>query len=98
MVGLYITYYRREDAARVIAAVDGTTSPGGNGEVMRASHGTTKYCISFLRGVSCSNNGCMDLHEWGDDADCFTKEDLTTLCVLSIFEFSFINGNIGNTL
>ena len=49
---------------------------------MRASHGTTKYCMSFLRGQNCSNNGCLDLHEWGDKNDCFTKEDLTTLYVL----------------
>ncbi|KAI5119088.1 hypothetical protein M0805_004861 [Coniferiporia weirii] len=79
ILGLYITYYRREDAARVIGAVDGTPSPSGGGDVMRASYGTTKYCIAFLRGVSCTNNGCMDLHEWGDEKDCFTKEDLTTL-------------------
>lgn len=80
-MGLYITYYRREDAARAIQAVDGSPSPSGGGDVMRASYGTTKYCIAFLRGVSCSNHGCMDLHDWGDQKDCFTKEDLTTLYV-----------------
>ncbi|GLB35074.1 putative RNA recognition motif containing protein [Lyophyllum shimeji] len=80
VVGLYITYHRREDAARAIAAVDGAPSPGGGrGEVMRASYGTTKYCMAFLRGVSCSDHSCMNLHEWGDEKDCFTKEDLTTL-------------------
>src|ERR1700722_7356737 len=79
VVGLYITYHRREDAARAIAAVDGTVSPGSSREVMRASHGTTKYCMSFLRGASCSDHACMNLHEWGDEKDCFTKEDLTTL-------------------
>ncbi|CAA7267893.1 unnamed protein product [Cyclocybe aegerita] len=79
VVGLYITYHRREDAARAIAAVDGTSSPGGGREVMRASYGTTKYCMTFLRGVSCSDHSCMNLHEWGDEKDCFTKEDLTTL-------------------
>ncbi|KAJ7090331.1 hypothetical protein B0H15DRAFT_838159 [Mycena belliarum] len=79
VVGLYITYHRREDAARAISAVDGTASPGGGRDIMRASHGTTKYCMSFLRGVSCSDHGCMNLHEWGDEKDCFTKEDLTTL-------------------
>ena len=81
VLGLYITYYRREDAARAIHAVDGSPSPSGGGDVMRASYGTTKYCIAFLRGVSCSNHGCMDLHDWGDQKDCFTKEDLTTLYV-----------------
>ncbi|RDX52715.1 hypothetical protein OH76DRAFT_1344716 [Lentinus brumalis] len=79
VVGLYITYHRREDAARAIAAVDGAPSPGGGGEIMRASYGTTKYCMAFLRGVSCPDNSCMNLHEWGDEKDCFTKEDLTTL-------------------
>ncbi|KAG8217254.1 hypothetical protein J3R82DRAFT_5345 [Butyriboletus roseoflavus] len=79
VLGLYITYYRREDAARCISTVDGAPSPGGGREVMRASYGTTKYCMGFLRGVSCSDHTCMNLHEWGDEKDCFTKEDLTTL-------------------
>ncbi|KAF8797910.1 hypothetical protein BYT27DRAFT_7124516 [Phlegmacium glaucopus] len=79
VVGLYITYQRREDAARAITAVDGTHSPGGGRDVMRASYGTTKYCMAFLRGVTCSDHSCMNLHEWGDEKDCFTKEDLTTL-------------------
>ncbi|OCH89107.1 hypothetical protein OBBRIDRAFT_41131 [Obba rivulosa] len=79
VVGLYITYHRREDAARAIAAVDGAPSPGGGQEIMRASYGTTKYCMAFLRGVNCADHGCMNLHEWGDEKDCFTKEDLTTL-------------------
>ncbi|PFH50694.1 hypothetical protein AMATHDRAFT_176752, partial [Amanita thiersii Skay4041] len=79
VVGLYITYYRREDAARAIAAVDGAASPSGGREIMRASYGTTKYCMAFLRGVSCHDHNCMGLHDWGDDKDCFTKEDLTTL-------------------
>ncbi|KAJ6500570.1 hypothetical protein C8R45DRAFT_819975 [Mycena sanguinolenta] len=79
VVGLYITYHRREDAARAISAVDGTTSPGGGREIMRASHGTTKYCMAFLRSVTCNDHACMNLHEWGDEKDCFTKEDLTTL-------------------
>lgn len=86
VVGLYITYHRREDAARCIAAVDGTASPGGGNEVMRASFGTTKYCMAFLRGASCTDHGCMNLHEWGDEKDCFTKEDLSTLYVaMSMF-------------
>ncbi|KAG9102786.1 transcriptional repressor general negative regulator of transcription subunit 4 [Ceratobasidium sp. 370] len=78
-VGVYITYHRREEAARAIGAVDGSPSPGGGGEIMRASYGTTKYCMNFLRGVQCTNHSCLDLHEWGDERDCFTKEDLATL-------------------
>ncbi|KAF6765082.1 hypothetical protein DFP72DRAFT_870057 [Ephemerocybe angulata] len=79
VIGLYITYTRREDAARAIAAVDGAPSPGGGRDIMRASYGTTKYCMAFLRNVVCNDHNCMNLHEWGDEKDCFTKEDLTTL-------------------
>ncbi|KZT28671.1 hypothetical protein NEOLEDRAFT_768407 [Neolentinus lepideus HHB14362 ss-1] len=79
VVGLYITYHRREDAARAITGVDGAPSPGGGNDVMRASHGTAKYCMAFLRGQTCNDHSCMNLHEWGDEKDCFTKEDLTTL-------------------
>ncbi|KAJ3541141.1 hypothetical protein NM688_g6126 [Phlebia brevispora] len=79
VVGLYITFHRREDAARCIAAVDGAPSPSGGNDPMSASYGTTKYCMAFLRGVSCQDHSCMNLHEWGDESDCFTKEDLTTL-------------------
>ena len=99
VVGLYITYHRKEDAARCIAAVDGSASPGGGNEIMRASYGTTKYCMSFLRGVNCPDHNCMNLHEWGDEKDCFTKEDLTTLYV-SLYYFFFgckltvVTGNI----
>lgn len=79
IVGVYVTYLRREDATKAINALDGSPSPAGGGETLRASYGTTKYCMSFLRGLNCSNNACVDLHEWGDKNDCFTKEDLTTL-------------------
>lgn len=90
MLGLYITFHRREDAARCIAAVDGTASPGGGRDLMRASYGTTKYCMTFLRGATCSDHACMNLHEWGDEKDCFTKEDLTTLyALLSAFRDTF---------
>jgi hypothetical protein len=90
VIGLYVTYHRKEEAARCISAVDGAPSPGagGGGDVMRASYGTTKYCMSFLRGQTCSDHGCMNLHDWGEEKDCFTKEDLTTLYVLR-WSFSF---------
>jgi hypothetical protein len=57
---------------------------------MRASYGTTKYCMAFLRGVSCTDHTCMNLHEWGDEKDCFTKEDLTTLYVWILRTFLWV--------
>lgn len=70
---VYITYARREDAARAIQLIDGTVH---DGRTLRASYGTTKYCTFFLRGISCQNGGCMYLHEAGEEADSFTKEQM----------------------
>ncbi|KAJ1733043.1 transcriptional repressor general negative regulator of transcription subunit 4 [Coemansia biformis] len=72
-VGVYVTYTVREDAARAINAVDGSMLEG---RVLRATFGTTKYCSYYLRNIPCQNPGCMYLHEPGEEADSFTKEDL----------------------
>ncbi|KAF9079876.1 transcriptional repressor proteinral negative regulator of transcription subunit 4, partial [Mortierella sp. AD031] len=72
-VGVYITFIRKEDAAKAIAAIDGSI---WDGKILRASYGTTKYCSYYLRGLSCQNPGCMYLHEPGEDADSYSKEDL----------------------
>ncbi|KAG4304275.1 hypothetical protein PORY_002250 [Pneumocystis oryctolagi] len=74
-LGVYITYYRKEDAAKAIAAVDGSLN---DGRILRASYGTTKYCSTYLRNQPCPNPNCMYLHEPGEDADSFTREDLST--------------------
>ncbi|KAI3654704.1 hypothetical protein MP228_000084 [Amoeboaphelidium protococcarum] len=73
--GVYITYARKEDAARCIQTVDGTVFEG---KVLRASYGTTKYCTYYLRGLTCQNSGCFYLHEPGDSADSFTKEEMAS--------------------
>ncbi|ORZ10665.1 RING/Ubox like zinc-binding domain-domain-containing protein [Lobosporangium transversale] len=72
-IGVYITYARKEDAAKAIAAIDGSI---WDGKILRASYGTTKYCTYYLRGMTCQNPNCMYLHEPGEDADSYTKEDL----------------------
>ncbi|OCF36503.1 CCR4-NOT transcription complex subunit 4 [Kwoniella heveanensis BCC8398] len=77
--GIYIVYIRREDAARAITALDGIPAPQGPpGAVLKATYGTTRYCDAFLRGAKCDNNACHNLHEWGGESDCFTKEDFET--------------------
>jgi CCR4-NOT transcription complex subunit 4 len=75
-LGIYVTFYNREDAAKAIEAIDGSVNEG---RVVRASHGTTKYCTSYLRNQPCTNPSCMYLHEPGDDIDSYTREDLSTL-------------------
>ncbi|KAK9466555.1 hypothetical protein V1512DRAFT_160114 [Lipomyces arxii] len=75
-IGVYVTYYKKEDAAKCIAAVDGSSN---DGKVLRAAYGTTKYCSSYLRNQSCPNPNCMFLHEPGEEADSYTRQDLSTI-------------------
>jgi hypothetical protein len=70
--GVYITYQRKEDAQKAIEQVDGTNFEG---KVIRATYGTTKYCSYFLKGQPCQNIGCQFLHENGEDAEAYLKEE-----------------------
>lgn len=72
--GVYITFFRKEDAARCIAQVDGTYM---DGRLVKAAYGTTKYCSSYLRGLPCPNPNCMFLHEPGEEADSFNRKELS---------------------
>lgn len=75
-LGVYVTFARKEDAARCIAAVDGSVN---DGKYLRAAYGTTKYCSAYLRGQACQNPNCMFLHEPGEEADSYTRQDLSTI-------------------
>ena len=43
---------------------------------LQASLGTTKYCSYFLKNMQCPKPDCMYLHELGDEAASFTKEEM----------------------
>lgn len=73
--GVYVTFSKKEEAARCIAAIDGTYLEG---RPLKAAFGTTKYCSSYLRGQTCPNPSCMFLHEPGEEADSYTRQDLST--------------------
>lgn len=70
---VYVTFGKNEDALKCINSLDGSVY---DGKTLRASHGTTKYCSSYLKGVSCLNSNCMFLHEPGEDADLYLKKDI----------------------
>ncbi|KAH7040372.1 uncharacterized protein B0I36DRAFT_232781 [Microdochium trichocladiopsis] len=75
-LGIYVTFERKEDAARCIQAVNGSQ----NGDrVLKAQLGTTKYCSAWLRHEQCGNRQCMFLHELGDEEDSYTRQDLSSL-------------------
>ncbi|KAL9601486.1 MAG: hypothetical protein Q9179_002855 [Wetmoreana sp. 5 TL-2023] len=79
-IGVYVTFARKEDAARCIAAVDG--SQNGD-QTLRAQYGTTKYCSAYLRNETCNNHQCMFLHEQGEDHDSFSRQDLSSFNAVS---------------
>ncbi|KAI0515014.1 hypothetical protein F5B22DRAFT_647207 [Xylaria bambusicola] len=75
-LGIYVTFEKKEDAARCIAAVHGSQ----NGDrVLKAQLGTTKYCSAWLRHEQCGNRQCMFLHELGDEEDSYSRQDLSSL-------------------
>ncbi|KAF1813220.1 hypothetical protein P152DRAFT_465880 [Eremomyces bilateralis CBS 781.70] len=75
-VGVYVTYKRKEDAAKCIASVNGSR----NGDrVLKAQYGTTKYCSAYLRNETCSNRNCMFLHEAGDENETFSRKDMSSM-------------------
>lgn len=49
----------------------------------RAQYGTTKYCSAYLRNETCNNKSCMFLHETGEDNDSFSRQDLSSMNVVS---------------
>ncbi|XP_052799592.1 CCR4-NOT transcription complex subunit 4-like isoform X2 [Mya arenaria] len=69
----YVTYNKTEDALKAITAVNNVHI---DGRTLKASLGTTKYCSHFLRGTQCPKTDCMYLHELGEEAASFTKEEM----------------------
>eukprot|EP00056_Hartaetosiga_gracilis_P003578 m.64971 g.64971 ORF g.64971 m.64971 type:complete len:546 (+) comp11507_c0_seq1:105-1742(+) len=69
----YVTYGSKETAFKCVDMVDGSYL---DGKPIRAYLGTTKYCSSFLKCQPCNNPDCMYLHELGDEAVSYTKEEM----------------------
>uniref|UniRef100_A0A0B7B4T9 CCR4-NOT transcription complex subunit 4 n=1 Tax=Arion vulgaris TaxID=1028688 RepID=A0A0B7B4T9_9EUPU len=70
----YVTYVKPEDALRAILTVNNIHVEG---RTLKTSLGTTKYCSHFLKGSHCQKNDCMYLHEMGEEAASFTKDEMT---------------------
>ncbi|MCQ2815945.1 MAG: hypothetical protein MJ252_01645 [archaeon] len=70
----YITYKRKEEASLALLAIDNCVL---DGNLIRCSFGTTKYCSFFLKGIPCFNRNCLYLHEWAEESDIILKEGLS---------------------
>lgn len=69
----YVTYVHAADALRAIINVNNIHI---DGRTLKTSLGTTKYCSHFLRSSQCTKPDCMYLHELGEEAASFTKEEM----------------------
>ncbi|XP_020271498.1 uncharacterized protein LOC109846663, partial [Asparagus officinalis] len=70
---VYITYAREEEAVRCIQAVHNFVLED---KALRACFGTTKYCYTWLRNMTCNNPDCLYLHDIGSQEDSFTKDEI----------------------
>ncbi|KAJ3143160.1 transcriptional repressor general negative regulator of transcription subunit 4 [Physocladia obscura] len=77
--GVFVFYYKKEDAIKAIDATDGTVFDGN--KVLRVTHGTTKYCQFFLKNQPCQHAICQYLHEPAEEADTYAKEELSRQAV-----------------
>ena len=77
-VSVYVTFARKEDASKCIAALDSAVV---DGNTLRAAYGTTKYCTAFLQHRQCQNPNCMYLHseQDQDDTESHTREEAVTI-------------------
>ncbi|KAI5814518.1 hypothetical protein BZA77DRAFT_97697 [Pyronema omphalodes] len=73
-LGVYVTFSSKEEAERCIKSVDNTDN---GGRTLRATYGTTKYCSAYLRNEACPNKSCMFLHEPGEEAESFSRLELS---------------------
>ncbi|KAI5187029.1 CCR4-NOT transcription complex subunit 4 [Nematocida homosporus] len=76
MFSAYITYLKEECAAEAIREMDSFRL---GDRIVRCTFGTTKYCSFFLRGIKCSNDGCLYLHEKGRVEDSFARDQMSVL-------------------
>ena len=60
----------------------------------QASLGTTKYCSYFLKSMQCPKPDCMYLHELGDEAASFTKEEMQVRYGAPVSCYEFPSGSM----
>ena len=71
----YVTYSKADEALRAIQTVNNVQV---DSRTLKASLGTTKYCSHFLKGTQCPKLDCMYLHDLGEEAASFTKEEMSS--------------------
>ncbi len=70
----YVTYSKSDEALKAIQSVNNLQM---DNRTLKASLGTTKYCSHFLKSTHCPKTDCMYLHDFGEEAASFTKEEMS---------------------
>ncbi len=79
----YVTYSKPDEALRAIQTVNNVQF---DNRTLKASLGTTKYCSHFLKSTQCPKGDCMYLHDYGEEAASFTKDEMSQGLVCSLFD------------
>ena len=66
----YISYSTSYEASLALLSIDNTLY---DEHILKASFGSTKYCLHFLRNIECTNKDCLFLHSLADEKDIINK-------------------------
>jgi hypothetical protein len=69
----YVAYSNSFEACLAILATDNFSI---NGNIIRSSFGTTKYCTYFLKGYDCPNPSCLFIHNFVSSDEIINKDDM----------------------
>ena len=69
----YVTYSDESESSLAILAMENSII---DNHIIRASYGTTKYCLNFLRNSVCKNKNCIFLHYFADEKDISSREEM----------------------
>ena len=69
----YVTYSNQKESSLAILALDNAII---DKHIIKASYGTTKYCLNFLRNSVCLNKDCLYLHHLADKDDIVSRDEM----------------------
>ena len=81
----YITYSNETESSIAILALNNAII---NNHLIKASYGTTKYCIHFLNKTTCLNKDCVFLHYFANDNDILYRDEMINN--KNIFEYQYL--------
>jgi CCR4-NOT transcription complex subunit 4 len=66
----YVSFSTNQECSLALLSIDNTNY---DGHTLKASFGSTKYCLHYLRNIECINKECLFLHSMADDKDIINK-------------------------